>query len=402
MLGTTFLLALRSILRHKLRSFLTTLGIIIGVAAVVTMVTLGQATTAAVQQQIAALGTNIMQIRPGQGFGRGGGGPRPPNFEYADVDAIRQQVVGITAVAPQSQSSATAIYEGANWSTTINGTTSDYFRVQPWTFTAGREFTPAEEAAGKAVCIIGTTVARNLFRGEEAIGKRFRLGAVSCDVIGTLSTRGQAGPGGDQDDVVIMPIKAVQRRFTGSSDISVLLVGVDQAYATSQVQASLTDLLRDRRHITGGKEDDFNIFDTKQISDTLTGTTTLLTQIVAAVAGISLVVGGIGIMNIMLVSVTERTREIGIRLAIGAVQREVLMQFLVEAVVLSCLGGVIGLALAQLAIGIATPLMRVPWIFDLEINIFAFIISAFIGVVFGYFPARRAAGLNPIDALRHE
>jgi putative ABC transport system permease protein len=402
MLGTTFLLALRSILRHKLRSFLTTLGIIIGVAAVVTMVTLGQATTAAVQQQIAALGTNIMQIRPGQGFGRGGGGPRPPNFEYADVDAIRQQVVGITAVAPQSQSSATAIYEGANWSTTINGTTSDYFRVQPWTFTAGREFTPAEEAAGKAVCIIGTTVARNLFRGEEAIGKRFRLGAVSCDVIGTLSTRGQAGPGGDQDDVVIMPIKAVQRRFTGSSDISVLLVGVDQAYATSQVQASLTDLLRDRRHITGGKEDDFNIFDTKQISDTLTGTTTLLTQIVAAVAGISLVVGGIGIMNIMLVSVTERTREIGIRLAIGAVQREVLMQFLVEAVVLSCLGGVIGLALAQLAIGIATPLMRVPWIFDLEINIFAFFISAFIGVVFGYFPARRAAGLNPIDALRHE
>jgi putative ABC transport system permease protein len=402
MLGTTFLLALRSILRHKLRSFLTTLGIIIGVAAVVTMVTLGQATTAAVQQQIAALGTNIMQIRPGQGFGRGGGGPRPPNFEYADVDAIRQQVVGITTVAPQSQSSATAIYEGANWSTTINGTTSDYFRVQPWTFTAGREFTPAEEAAGKAVCIIGTTVARNLFRGEEAIGKRFRLGAVSCDVIGTLSTRGQAGPGGDQDDVVIMPIKAVQRRFTGSSDISVLLVGVDQAYATSQVQASLTDLLRDRRHITGGKEDDFNIFDTKQISDTLTGTTTLLTQIVAAVAGISLVVGGIGIMNIMLVSVTERTREIGIRLAIGAVQREVLMQFLVEAVVLSCLGGVIGLALAQLAIGIATPLMRVPWIFDLEINIFAFFISAFIGVVFGYFPARRAAGLNPIDALRHE
>jgi putative ABC transport system permease protein len=402
MLGTTFLLALRSILRHKLRSFLTTLGIIIGVAAVVTMVTLGQATTAAVQQQIAALGTNIMQIRPGQGFGRGGGGPRPPNFEYADVDAIRQQVVGITAVAPQSQSSATAIYEGANWSTTINGTTSDYFRVQPWTFTAGREFTPAEEAAGKAVCIIGTTVARNLFRGEEAIGKRFRLGAVSCDVIGTLSTRGQAGPGGDQDDVVIMPIKAVQRRFTGSSDISVLLVGVDQAYATSQVQASLTDLLRDRRHITGGKEDDFNIFDTKQISDTLTGTTTLLTQIVAAVAGISLVVGGIGIMNIMLVSVTERTREIGIRLAIGAVQREVLMQFLVEAVVLSCLGGVIGLALAQLAIGIATPLMRVPWLFDLEINIFAFFISAFIGVVFGYFPARRAAGLNPIDALRHE
>ncbi|MBN8832263.1 MAG: ABC transporter permease [Sphingomonadales bacterium] len=402
MLGTTFLLALRSILRHKLRSFLTTLGIIIGVGAVVTMVTLGKATTAAVQQQMAALGTNILQVRPGQGFGRGGGGPRPPDFEPADVTAIQQQVAGVTAVAPQAQSTATAIYEGANWSTTINGTTSAYFKVQPWPLSAGRLFTPAEESAGKAVCIIGSTVEKNLFRGGESVGKRFRIGAVSCDVIGTLSTRGQAGFGGDQDDVVIMPLKTVQRRFTGSTDIRTILVGVDESFATSQVQAALTDLLRDRRHISGGKENDFNIFDTKQISDTLTGTTTLLTRIVAAVAGISLVVGGIGIMNIMLVSVTERTREIGIRLAIGAIAREVLLQFLVEAVVLSCLGGIIGLLIAQLAIAIATPLMQVPWTFDPQINVFAFLISALIGVVFGYFPARRAAGLNPIDALRHE
>ena len=402
MLGTTFLLALRSILRHKLRSFLTTLGIIIGVGAVVTMVTLGKATTAAVQQQIAALGTNILQVRPGQGFGRGGGGPRPPDFEPADVTAIQQQVAGVTAVAPQAQSTATAIYEGANWSTTINGTTSAYFKVQPWPLSDGRLFTPAEESAGKAVCIIGSTVEKNLFRGGESVGKRFRIGAVSCDVIGTLSTRGQAGFGGDQDDVVIMPLKTVQRRFTGSTDIRTILVGVDESFATSQVQAALTDLLRDRRHISGGKENDFNIFDTKQISDTLTGTTTLLTRIVAAVAGISLVVGGIGIMNIMLVSVTERTREIGIRLAIGAIAREVLLQFLVEAVVLSCLGGIIGLLIAQLAIAIATPLMQVPWTFDPQINVFAFLISALIGVVFGYFPARRAAGLNPIDALRHE
>ncbi len=402
MLGTTFLLALRSIQRHKLRSFLTTLGIIIGVAAVVTMVTLGKATTAAVQQQIAALGTNILQVRPGQGFGRGGGGPRPPDFEPADVIAIQQQVTGVTAVAPQAQASTTAIYEGANWTTTINGTTSAYFRVQPWPLSAGRIFTPAEETAGKAVCIIGSTVQKNLFRDQSPIGRRFRIGEVSCDVIGTLSTRGQAGFGGDQDDTVIMPIKAVQRRFTGTTDIRTILVGVDEAYSTTQVQASLTDLLRDRRRITGAKENDFNIFDTRQISDTLTGTTTLLTRIVAAVAGISLVVGGIGIMNIMLVSVTERTREIGIRLAIGAVAREVLLQFLVEAVVLSCLGGVIGLGLAQLAIVIATPLMQVPWTFDLQINIFAFCISAVIGVVFGYFPARRAAALNPIDALRHE
>jgi len=402
MIGTTFLLALRSILRHKLRSFLTTLGIIIGVAAVVSMVTLGQATTAAVQQQIAALGTNILQIRPGQGFGRGGGGPRPPDFEMADVTAIEQQIAGVTAVAPQAQSTATAIYEGANWSTTINGTTSAYFEVQPWPLTAGRSFTPAEEESGKAVCIIGSTVAQNLFRNTEAVGKRFRIGDVSCDVIGTLSTRGQAGFGGDQDDVVIMPIKTVQRRFTGTTDVRMILVGVDQAYSTATVQSAISALLRERRHLSTGRQDDFNIFDTKQISDTLTGTTTLLTRIVAAVAGISLVVGGIGIMNIMLVSVTERTREIGIRLAIGAVAREVLMQFLVEAVVLSCLGGLVGLLLAQIVIAIATPLMQVPWTFDPQINMLAFLISGVIGVVFGYFPARRAAGLNPIDALRHE
>jgi putative ABC transport system permease protein len=401
MFGTTLVLALRSIRRHLLRSFLTILGIVIGVGAVVTMVTLGKATTAAVQQQISALGTNVLQVRPGQGFGRGGGGPRPPDFKPEDVTAIANQVAGVTAVAPQASSSATAIYEGANWSTTINGTTAAFLTVQPWPLTAGRYWTPAEEEAGKAVCLIGNTVRQNLFRGQDAVGTRMRLGNISCDVIGTLATRGQGGFG-DQDDVVVMPIKAVQRRFTGSRDIRLMLVGVDQAYSTQTVQAGITDLLRERRNITGGKDDDFNIFDTKQISDTLTGTTTLLTRIVAAVAGISLVVGGIGIMNIMLVSVTERTREIGIRLAIGAVAREVLMQFLVEAVALSCLGGLIGLALAQLVILALAPVMQVPWTFDPQINIIAFAISAIIGVVFGYFPARRAAALNPIDALRHE
>jgi putative ABC transport system permease protein len=229
MFGTTLTLALRSILRHKLRSVLTALGIIIGVAAVVTMVTLGRATTAAVQSSISSLGSNILQIRPGQGFGRGGGGPRPPDFEQEDVDAIRRQIAGVSAVAPQAQATSTAIYEGANWSTTINGTTSAYFDVQPWPLADGRLFTRAEEQAGRAVCIIGNTVAQNLFRGGQAIGTRIRLGQVSCDVIGTLSARGQAGFGGDQDDVVIMPIKAVQRRFTGNRDIRLMLVGVDPA-----------------------------------------------------------------------------------------------------------------------------------------------------------------------------
>ncbi len=402
MFGTTIILALLSIRRHILRSFLTILGIVIGVGAVVTMVTLGKATTAAVQQQISALGTNILQVRPGQGFGRGGGGPRPPDFKPEDVTAIAQQVAGVTAVAPQASATATAIYEGANWSTTINGTTADIFKVQPWPLQSGRIWSRQEETAGKAVCIVGNTVVKNLFQGGRAVGKRFRVGPISCDVIGVLTARGQAGFGGDQDDTVVMPIKAVQRRFTGSRDVRLMMVGVDQAYSTENVQAAISDLLRERRKITGVTEDDFNIFDTKQISDTLTGTTRLLTQIVATVAAISLIVGGIGIMNIMLVSVTERTREIGIRLAIGAVANEVLLQFLVEAVALSMLGGVIGLVIAQAAIAGITPLMQVPWTFDLRINIIAFAISAVIGVVFGYFPARRAAALNPIDALRHE
>ena len=402
MLGTTFLRAIRSIARHKLRSILTALGIIIGVAAVVSMVTLGKATTAAVQQSIASLGTNILQVRPGQGFGRGGGGPRPPDFKPEDVTAIANQVAGVTAVAAQAQATATVIYEGANWSTTINGTTNGYFDVQPWPLTAGRAFTPIEEAAGKSACIIGNTVSKNLYRGGQAVGTRMRIGAISCDVIGVLSTRGQSGFGGDQDDVVIMPIKAVQRRFTGNRDIRLILVGVDKAFASSTVQASIEDLLRERRNITTGKDDDFFVFDTKQINDTLTGATTALTSIVTAVAGISLIVGGIGIMNIMLVSVTERTREIGIRLAIGAVANEVLLQFLVEAIALSMLGGVIGLLLAQGVILALVPVLKVTYLFDLQINLIAFAISALIGVVFGYFPARRAASLNPIDALRHE
>ncbi|WP_029936551.1 ABC transporter permease [Sphingomonas sp. UNC305MFCol5.2] len=401
MFGTTFILAIRSIFRHKLRSFLTTLGIIIGVAAVVAMVTLGKATTKAAQQQVASLGTNVLQIRPGQGFGRGGGGPRPPDFKEADVEAIARQVAGVNAVAPQAQSTATVIYQGANWSTTINGTTNAFFQVQPWPLVSGRIFTRAEEQAGKAVCIIGNTIRTNLFRGGEAVGDRLRVNGISCDVIGILSTRGQGGFG-DQDDVIIMPIKQVQRRFTGNRDIRLMLVGVDPAYDGAQVQESIKQVLRERRAITGGKEDDFNIFDTAQISQTLTGITTLLTQIVTAVAAISLVVGGIGIMNIMLVSVTERTREIGIRLAIGAVASEVLMQFLMEAVVLSCLGGLVGLVVAQLVVVGLAPLMQVEWIFEPQINVIAFLVSALIGVVFGYFPARRAASLNPIDALRHE
>jgi len=400
MFFTTIILAIREIRRHMLRSFLTVLGIVIGVAAVVTMVTLGKGATEAVTEQISSLGANILQIRPGQGFGRGGGGGQSPDFDMADVEAIQEQVAGIRAVAPQAQASGLAVRNAANWQTSVNGTTSQFFTAQQWALAQGRIWTGAEEQAGKAVCIIGSTVQRNLFRGERAVGQRFRIRDISCEVIGTLATRGQGGFA-DQDDVVIMPIKAVQRRFSGNRDIRFIMVAVDDAYETASVQSSIERLLRERRNVRGG-QDNFNIFDTKQISETLQGTTRILTAVMGAVAAVSLIVGGIGIMNIMLVSVTERTREIGIRLAIGAVGREVLLQFLVEAVVLACLGGLIGLILAFATVLVVAPLIQVPFLFDLQINLIAFSVSALIGIVFGYFPARRAAALNPIDALRHE
>jgi putative ABC transport system permease protein len=402
LLATTTLLAIRAIRRHILRSFLTVLGIVIGVFAVVTMVTLGNGATKAVRQQISSLGANVLTVLPGQGFGRGGGGETPPPFKPEDVDAIRDQVTGITAVAPQAQASVTAVRNAANWSTTVNGTSNAYLDAESWQVTEGRRFSDIEEEAGKSVCMVGNTVRTNLYPTEPAIGTRLLLGNVSCEVIGLLATRGQGGFGQDADDTVLMPIKAVQRRFTGSRDIRAIIVAADPAFDSADVQQSIAALLRERRSITGTKQDDFTIFDTRQIAQTLSSTTALLTGIVGAVAAISLLVGGIGIMNIMLVSVTERTREIGIRLAIGAIGREVMMQFLVEAVVLSCLGGLIGLVLALIACAGLSAALSLPFLFDPQVNLLAFFFSALIGIVFGYFPARRAAGLNPIDALRHE
>jgi len=402
MLLTSFLLALRAIRRHLMRSFLTTLGIIIGVAAVVTMVTLGNGATASVKEQISALGSNMLTVRPGAGFGRGGGGGQPRPFDEADVEAVRAQVAGVLHVAPQSTASVTAVYEAQNWSTTVTGTTNDYFAASSFKLAEGRVFSEPEEQAGKSVCVIGDTIRTSLFRDIDPLGASLRLNAISCQVIGVLEKRGQAGPGADQDDQVVMPIKAVMRRLAGNRDIRSFQVAVDPRFDTSTVSAAITALLRERRNLTGNTDSDFNIFDAKQISDTLSSATQTMTALLAAVAAVSLVVGGIGIMNIMLVSVTERTREIGIRLAIGAVQREVLMQFLVEAVTLSCLGGIIGLFLALgLTIGISS-VMHIPFMFDIQINMLAFGFAALIGIVFGYFPARRAAALNPIEALRHE
>jgi len=254
MLGTTILLAFREIRRHLLRSFLTTLGIMIGVAAVVTMTQLGNGATAAVQEQISSLGANILQIRPGQGFGRGGGGPRPPNFKEADLTAILGQIAGVRAAAPVAQSSVTAVYNASNWETTLTGTTSDYFTAQRWNVSSGRVWTEAEQTAGKAVCLIGATVQKNLYPATEPVGSRLRVGTVSCEVIGVLAPKGQGGFQ-DQNDTVMAPIRMVQRRFTGTRDISAITIAVDDDYDTQAVQSSISQLLRERRGIEQDEED---------------------------------------------------------------------------------------------------------------------------------------------------
>ena len=400
MLLTTILLSLREISRHKLRSFLTVLGVVIGVASVVTMVTLGTAAGEKIQSQISSLGSNLLTVVQGGGFGRGGGGPPPPPFKPEDVDAIRTQIAGVIATAPQVQTSVTAVRNSANWTVTVNGTTGDYLTGHQWAVADGRSFGQSEEEAGKSVCLIGNTIRTNLYHSDEPVGTRIRLGGISCEVIGVLPELG--GISQDQDNTVLMPYKAVQRRLTGNRNIQMIMVAADPRYDSKAVQDAISALLRERRHIGPDKDDDFSIFDTKQLSDAIAGSIGVMTSIVTAIAAISLLVGGIGIMNIMLVSVTERTREIGIRLAIGAVAREVLLQFLVEAAVLSSLGGLIGLLLALGASAGLAMLMQVPFLWLPKINLIAFGISALIGVIFGYFPARRAAALNPIDALRHE
>ncbi len=399
MFFSTILLSLRSIRRNLLRSFLTILGIVIGVSAVVTMVTLGNGATLAVQNQISGLGTNLLQVRPGQ---RMMGTGNAPTFKDTDAAAVAQQIGGIFAVAPEARATATVVAGGRNWSSSVIGSTNEWLKTGNWKLAAGREFTADEIRAGSAVCIIGATVRRELFADADAVGEQMRVKAFSCEVVGVLESKGQGAFGNDQDDMVLVPLNTLQRRITGSKRINTLLVSMEDGSEPERVKASLRQLLRELRKLAESDEDNFNILDTKQLADTLSGTTKVLTMLLGAVAGVSLLVGGIGIMNIMLVSVTERTREIGLRLAIGALEREVLLQFLIEAVVLAALGGLVGIALATVASMALTGVMGVPYVFNVGVNLLSFVFSAVIGVVFGYFPARRAARLDPIEALRHE
>jgi putative ABC transport system permease protein len=401
MLWNALQLALREIRRNLMRSFLTILGIVIGVSAVIIMVTLGGGATAQVTEQITSLGSNLLMVRPGQRLGMGQT-TEAPSFSLDDVIAVRNEIGAIRAVSATATRQATAVLGNANWGTMVTGTDNDYFAVKDWPLAAGRPFNETELRAGKASCILGETVRNELFGAQNPIGSQIRLSNFACEVIGLLSSKGQAAMGTDQDDVVLIPLRTFWRRIAGNQDVSLIQISAMDGADSERLKANITELLRERRHLSKSEEDDFRITDMKEIANTLSGTTKVLTALLGAVAAVSLLVGGIGIMNIMLVSVTERTREIGIRLAIGALEREVLLQFLVEAVVLSSFGGLFGIALSLVAsVGLAN-LMGIPFILNPGIILIAFLFSAAVGVIFGYFPARKAARLDPIEALRHE
>ncbi len=434
MLWNTMLLALREIRRNVLRSVLTILGIVIGVAAVIIMVTIGGGATVQVKQQISSMGSNLLMVTPGQRLGPGQATSSVP-FKEADARAIAGEVASVAALAPVSSQSAKAVFGNQNWSTQVVGSSNQYLSVTNRSIRSGRQFTDSESRSGAAVCIIGETVQTKLFGGQEAVGEKIRLhgtstsssagtsssgsnaasssssstssasstsSKLSCEVIGLLAAKGQSTMGTDQDELVVIPLATYQRRLAGNQDVSMIQISVEEGVATGKVQQDIVRLLRERRHLSPSDDDNFNVMDMKEIVRMLTGTTQMMTALLSAVAAVSLLVGGIGIMNIMLVSVTERTREIGIRLAIGALENEVLMQFLVEAVVLSSFGGLVGIVLALTSSVWLAGILGVPFVFNGGIVLLAFLFSAAVGVIFGYFPALKAARLDPIEALRHE
>lgn len=401
MLWETVRLALRAIRRNLLRSFLTVLGVVIGVAAVIAMVTVGQGSSAQVTADVESLGSNVLILRPG----RGGMGPpgqnSAPAFTLRDVDALRELAV-VASAAPTTSATQTVVFGNGNTTTQVTGTDSQYLAVTSWPLVIGRSFTAAEEKGGAAVCLLGETVRATLFGNTDPTGEQIRVKTVSCEVIGLLQAKGASSFGSDQDDVVLMPIRTLQRRIAGNSDVGSIRISLAPSVSTEKGIFEIETLMRERRRIDLTENDDFSVTDMKQISSMLSGINNVLTGLLSSVAAVSLLVGGIGIMNIMLVSVTERTREIGIRLAVGAQAGQVLQQFLVEAVVLSLIGGILGIVTGLGLAAVASSFMDIPFSPDIRVVLLAFAFSALVGVVFGYFPARRAARLDPIEALRYQ
>ncbi len=400
-LGSTLIVALRALRRNKLRSMLTALGIIIGVGAVIAMVSIGNGAKAQVEAQVAGLGQNVISVFSGSSMGGGmrGGWGSAPTLTLEDATAISREIAGVAGVSPEVRDRNQILANGLNWNTQVNGEGPDYPAIRSWPLTSGAMFTEQDVRSVAKVAVIGQTVVDQLFPGQDPIGQTLRIRNIPFKVVGVLASKGFNLFGQDQDDTVLVPYTSHMKRLSRRTALNSILVQAVSADAIDRVQQDITDVLTQRRK---GKEPDFTVRNQVELAQAATATSRTLTLLLAAIAGVSLIVGGIGIMNIMLVSVTERTREIGIRLAVGAHGRDVLLQFLIESVVLSSLGGVLGILLGIGASQLVSVVNGWPVLVSTSAVVVAFCFSAAVGMFFGFYPARKAARLDPIDALRYE
>jgi putative ABC transport system permease protein len=403
-LGSTFKIAFRALRRNKLRSALTALGIIIGVAAVIAMVGIGNGARAQVQAQIASLGQNVILVFSGSitasGIRTGWGGAGTLKIE--DAEAIRREVPGVIGVSEEVVSNSQVAAGNQNWFTRVLGESPDYFDIRQWPLAEGAPFTEQDVRSANKVCVIGKTTASQIFGNDDPVGQTLRIKNVPFTVLGVLSSKGLSAQGPDQDDVVIMPYTSAMKRVVGGTTLRNINVQVASPTDLDPAQQQITSLLRQRHNIGPGRDDDFTVRNQQEIAQAATATADVMTGLLGAIAGVSLVVGGIGIMNIMLVSVTERTREIGTRMAVGAHGRDILTQFLIEAVSLSAVGGLLGIALGIVASRVLSAWKSWPSLISPMSILVAFLVSAAVGIFFGFYPARTAARLDPIEALRYE
>jgi len=403
----SLLIAVRALRVNKMRAMLTMLGIIIGIAAVIAMVAIGAGASKMISDQIASIGSNLLLVVPGSvtsgGMRAGAGGAQ--TLTYDDAKAIKAECPSVAHVAPTVRGSAPVVYGNQNWSTLVMGTTTEMLSVRDWPLTAGRNISQSDVDGATKNCLIGQTIAENLFGPEDPVGKIIRIKKIPFTVIGILEGKGQSPQGQDQDDVIYIPLTTAQRKLFGSqvrSTVGAIMIQANDADSLKKAEEEVTSLLDQRHRIGPSREKDFTVRNLSEMLAVSEQSSKVMSILLGAVASISLVVGGIGIMNIMLVSVTERTREIGIRMAIGARQRDILLQFLTEAVLLTTCGGIIGMVVGVSGAMIISKIMDWPTLISSQAIIIAFLFSAGVGVFFGFYPARKAAGLNPIDALRYE
>jgi putative ABC transport system permease protein len=401
-------LGFRALLRNKTRAFLTALGIIIGVAAVICMVAIGEGAKARIQNMLEATGTNVLIVLSGstsQGGMRGGFGSQP-TLTWEDLRAIQNEAPSVRTAAPLSRMSTPVISETATWTTTVHGTTPEYFDIRDWAIVTGTGLTQADESGASRSAVVGKTVASKLFgEGVDPIGQSIRIRESPYTIVGMLDEKGQSGMGSDQDDAVFVPMATFGARIQGGLGKFIrgqIYLSAISPQATTTVEQEVTKLLREKHRIPEGEEDDFSVRSIAEMAGAMSATTTTLSALLASIALVSLIVGGIGVMNIMLVSVTERTREIGIRLAVGAQPGDILAQFLVEALTLAAIGGIIGVALGIGAGKLLSAQFGWSLVIRPDIVVLALLVSGLVGVVFGLYPARKAARLDPIDALRYE